>query len=229
MPFPVLVRRRGAVFLLDPRNWIDTRVVAGAPFEHRQIAAAQKLIETKSIDLFIDIGANFGLYSVLLGRMDEIKQVVAFEPVRRNYAQLLGNIFANSLTAKATVHRVALSRASGQATIHIDPTSTGVSRLDVSTSHRDTGVFAEHETVELARFDDVFASERRSAFVKVDVDVEGEALAVLEGMQRFLATNDVVLQVELSASEDNGVRAFLGGLGFAEIARVEADVVFARK
>ena len=58
--FPVLASRRGGMFLLDPDNWIDNRLLAGAPFEHEQLGEAARLIRAHSLDTFIDIGANIG-------------------------------------------------------------------------------------------------------------------------------------------------------------------------
>ena len=68
-PTPLIAHRLGARWLLDPSNWIDNRILAGAPFEREQLALAKQLIAEHHIRTVIDIGANIGLYSVLLGRL----------------------------------------------------------------------------------------------------------------------------------------------------------------
>lgn len=224
--FPVLVRRRSAVFLLDPSNWVDNRIIAAAPFEEEQITAAANVIASRQLDLVIDIGANFGLYTILLGRLPQVREVIAFEPVRRNYAQLLGNVFANRLESKVEAHRLGLAKSEAGATIHVDPRSTGVSRLNLATAERDASVFTEQESIRLARFDKVCPLSGRRAFVKIDV--EGEADGVLDGMAHFLQANEAVLQIELSGAEDQPVRERLTRAGYKEIARYGADVIFAR-
>ena len=142
--------------------------------------------------------------------------VHAFEPVRRNFNQLMGNIFCNRLDAKVTGHRLALGDANGTETIHIDPRSTGVSRLDLATTARDAAVFAQSETVEVRRFDDVLALAGRRVYVKIDV--EGGAVEVLRGMTAFLAANRGALQVEMSPTEAvaGDILAEQGWLAFAE-------------
>lgn len=225
-PAAILVRRRGARFLVHPQNWIDNRIVAGAPFEHRQIEAAKAEIAARNIDLVIDIGANIGLYTVLLGLLPQVKTVLAFEPVRRNFAQLMGNVFVNGLSNKVDAYRFALGAEPGSVTMHIDPTSTGVSRVDLSTTHRQSAAFAETETVDLCRFDDVCTLKGRRAFVKVDV--EGAAVGVLEGMHAFLRDNDVVVQVELSETERDGVLRVLTDAGLRKLRMIEADAMFAK-
>lgn len=223
--FPALGRRDGAPFVLDPRNWIDNRLLSGIRYEDLQLDFARRQITERGLDLVIDIGANFGLYSILLGREQEVAEVIAFEPVRRNYNQLLGNVFANRLDGKVTAHRLGLGDKSAKLTIHIDPTSTGVSRLDLSSTDRDAAVFTESETIEIRTFDAVCAPEGRAAFVKIDV--EGHAPAVVAGMAKFLAANRGVLQVEVTPAETAVIEA-LAAHGWREIASMELDRYFAK-
>jgi FkbM family methyltransferase len=222
----LLARRLGARWLLDPRNWIDNRMLAGAPFEPQQLAFAEALISRHQIDTLIDIGANIGLYTVLLGRLPEVSAVHSFEPVARNAAQLHANLFLNRLAGKCTVWRLALGDSDREVTLYIDPRSTGLSRIDLSSSGRDNTVFCEQERVRSARFDDVLDLDRVRAFVKIDV--EGHALAVLKGMQGFLAHNWVWLQVELATPEAAAVVSWLRQADYEQIALVGADAFFAR-
>ena len=64
---PVSVTRLGASWRLYPRDWLDNRMLAGAPFEDEQIGRCRALIARNDMDLFCDIGANIGLYTVLIG------------------------------------------------------------------------------------------------------------------------------------------------------------------
>ena len=223
---PVVVRRRGALFLLHPRNWIDNRLLAGAPFEDQQIRLARQCIQDRGIDLVIDAGANIGLYSVLLGLLPAVKNGIAFEPVRRNHAQLMSNLFLNGLTQKVEARCLGLAAQPLKTMIHIDPGSTGVSRLDLDTTDRQKSAFKETEMIDLVRFDDVCTFQNRKVFLKIDV--EGGAAGVLQGMQRFLKLNDVVIQVELSAGERENAERLLTDLSFKKIRQIEDDSIFSR-
>lgn len=225
--FPALARHGEATFLLDPGNWIDNRIIAGAPYERRQLANAMAMIERRDLDLLVDIGANFGLYSVTLGLRPQIRTIVAFEPVRRNYAQLMGNAFANRLEYKLEAHRLGISDHAGRVAIHIDPESTGVSRLDVSTADRAASKFSETEEIEIARFDDVTSFSGRRAFVKIDV--EGMAAQAIGGMARFLAANQCVIQAEVTTDAERAAIGSLCERDFVEITRIDNDVVIAHR
>lgn len=224
---PTLARRHGALFLLDRRNWIDNRLLARAPFEDAQIESARRIVQAEAIDTVLDIGANIGLYTIVLGRLPGVRAVHAFEPVARNVNQLHGNVFANDLDDVVRVHRLALSDREGEAQIHVDPRSTGVSTLEAGQAERRPRAYRAQETVRLARLDDVLALEGARVFVKIDV--EGHALAVLRGMPRFLAANAVVLQVELLETDRAAIVAALDEAGYRLDAEISGDGIFRRR
>ena len=223
-PNPALRRRHGATFLLDRSNWIDNRLIARAPFEEAQLAHARALIADASIEAVLDIGANFGLYSMVLAQTSGITAVEAFEPVRRNYNQLCGNIFANRLDAVITPHRIALSDRSGEAQIHIDPRSTGVSALEPERLARKRDVYRDSESVPLSRLDDLIGWENRRVFVKIDV--EGHALKVLAGMERFLARNSVIAQIELLDGDRQAIIEQMQAAGYTLEREISGDGYF---
>jgi FkbM family methyltransferase len=223
-PFPLLVRRKGVSLLLDPRNWIDNRFAAWVPYEEAQIARATDLIRREKIDTLIDVGANIGIYTVLVGRLPEVRRILAFEPVRRNFNQLLGNVFANRLDSKVDAHRVALGKAPEQGNIHIDPRSTGVSRLDFADCRRPRSVFREEEEVEILRFDDVAKLDDHRIFLKIDV--EGKAHDALLGMERLFRNNYVLLQVEIAGGESEAVRDLLTRYGMEFTESIGGDFYF---
>ena len=222
--YPAVVRHFEATFVLDPANWIDNRLIAKIPFEVRQIERAKALISQHGIDLFIDIGANFGLYTILLGRMEAISKVIAIEPMRRNYNQLLANVFANRLDGKVSARQCAISQTTGTATLYIDPQSTGLSRLDLAGSHRDASVFRDSEEIATAHFDETYPMTSQNVFVKIDV--EGHALKVVSTMGVFLDQNNAILQIELFETEKEDVSDFLGSHGYVEIDEIEGDYYF---
>lgn len=222
--FPQVKRINGAIFLLDPANWIDNRLLADVPFEAEQTRYIKSRIDALPVATFIDIGANFGLYAVTIGLMPKIASVIAFEPVSQNFNQLCGNVFVNRLNGKVTTHRLALGTADGSSAIHIDPTSTGVSRLDVTTADRDPSVFAVSEFVTIKRGDDVITDVSHSG-VAMKIDVEGHGAKVLQGMPRLLSSCHGLIQIE-SDVDDEATFQILDGHGWHLSHRIGADNYF---
>lgn len=189
-----VVRRYGSRLLLDNRNWIDARILIRKPYENEQLDTCARLIEQYKIDTFIDIGANFGLYSIVLNQSGKLATTYAFEPVTRNHDQLCANIFINELTHKVIPVKKAASDKVMTETIHISPGSTGVSRLSLAHSGRDNAVFTDQEIIQTCRLDDELPLTGQRLLIKLDV--EGHEMAALAGMQNILKTNQACLQVE---------------------------------
>ena len=225
--FPLVVKRRGAKFVLDPRNWLDRHLAMWRPYEDDLIAHAAATMERERLNVFIDIGANFGIYTVLLGRLPFVTEVIAFEPVRRNFNQLLANVFANRLDDKVEAHRLALGETHESLVIHIDPQSTAIARFDPKLENRNAENFTLRETVAVVPLDSVIVRKQMRAFVKIDV--EGHAAAVLRGMSRLLADNDLVIQVELFAEEEQAVVELMSDRGYAAAETFGRDRYFRRR
>jgi len=219
--FPLLARLSDASFLLDPRNWIDNRLASGVPYESEQLAKATQIITEERLDTLVDVGANIGVYTVLIGRLPQIRRVLSFEPLRRNFNQLSGNIFANGLDSKVDAYRVALSDHAAQRTIYVDPTSTGVSRLELADCGRDTTVFTQQEQIRTACFDDLVTLENRRIYLKIDI--EGHALQTLTGMERLFKSNVVFMQIEIDEATEASVYKQLLSYGMMLTAKIGSD------
>jgi FkbM family methyltransferase len=221
---PVEATRLGASWRLYPRDWLDNRLLAGAPFEDEQIAMCRALVARNGIDLFLDIGANIGLYTVLLGIDPGVPEIHAFEPVARTAERLREHVRLNGLDDRVTVHQLALGRQAGTATLHIDPRSTGLARLELESAKRAAAVFTATEVVRLAPLDALLSHTGRRALVKIDA--EGAGLDVLAGAGAFLRDNRCALQIESEPERERAVAEALAGLGYRAAGRIGADMYF---
>lgn len=208
-----LVKRHNDVwFLLDPLNWIDNRIVAGYGYEEPLVATMLSAIREHKIDVMLDIGANIGYYSLLVAKHCDVQQIHAFEPVRRNLYQFHANQYLNGYEHKIITYNCGLSDAAGTFTIHIDPRSTGISRLSLDHAQRNIKVFTEQEVVRVEVLDSFLQMSGRQVFVKIDT--EGHELNVLNGMQMFLKDNKCFMQVEISPENEKAVSNLLQGSGY---------------
>jgi FkbM family methyltransferase len=127
----------------------------------------------------IDVGANVGLYSLLLSRLTGGSgHVVAFEPEPELFAALRANCLANA-AGNVTAVNCALGAAPGRAVFYRNAFNSGDNRLG------GLGWRAEGVEVEVARLDDV----HRGGADLIKMDVQGYELGVLRGMDRLVAAN----------------------------------------
>ena len=131
----------------------------------------------------IDVGANIGLYSLLLSRLvEQSGSVLAFEPEPNLFAILRENCAANNAT-NVTPFQCALGRTSGLASFHRSAFNSGDNRLEKASMAHDA------VEVRVERFDDL-QPDSRPDFVKIDV--QGHELAALSGMERALSASPQV-------------------------------------
>lgn len=204
----------GARFLFDWRNPVDKKVAVGL-YERRQIGLLTALAKHYKPEIFLDIGAHAGLYSVLVKTLCPAAAVHAFEPDRTNLSQLRGNLFVNRLDGDVHVHEFALSAADGTA------------RFDSkSRVGRGTRRIAADGDMEIAvrRLDTVLSTT--GATVVAKIDVEGHEAQVVAGAQAFLAANRCLLQVETFPENEPALQSGLEGLGYHEFHR-DGDVYYA--
>ena len=82
--------------------------------------------------VFLDIGANQGLYSLLAAGNPCCVSAWAFEPVQATYDLLTANIRLNGHEGRITPIRAAISDIDGERHIHINRGHTGVASLEHS-------------------------------------------------------------------------------------------------
>jgi FkbM family methyltransferase len=128
----------------------------------------------------LDVGANIGLYTLLLSRLTgEAGKIFAFEPEPKLFSILCENCAANGAN-NVTPFQCAAGETNGRATFQRAIFNSGDNRLGTSK----TG--AESIEVEVARLDEV-VPVRTVDFIKLDV--QGHELSALTGMQQLLASS----------------------------------------
>jgi FkbM family methyltransferase len=166
-----------AKFHLHSR-WEQRFLEAMAIYE-RQVL--ERLLEiVRPGDVFYDVGAHTGLYSILLANvLGTAGTVVAFEPEQDNFAHLTENLELNQLK---NVHalRKALGEHSGEAKLYLGKVGN-LSMVPPDTANMGAQAI---DVVE----GDAFARAHRLPVPRlVKIDVEGYEHAVLTGLRQTLA------------------------------------------
>jgi FkbM family methyltransferase len=128
----------------------------------------------------LDVGANVGLYTLLLSRLTgPAGKVLAFEPDPNLFSILCENCEANAAD-NVTPFQCAAGEVNERAPFQRATFNSGDNRLGGTSSG------AESIEVDVARLDDV-VPKRVMDFVKLDV--QGHELAALRGMEQLLASS----------------------------------------
>lgn len=128
-----------------------------------------------------DIGANVGLYTVLLAKVVGAGgTVISFEPEGQTYAHLLDNLKLNGLT-NVRCFRKALGQRSGQAMLYSSEAIGGASLVPTQKG------WGPGEVVDIVAGDQLALAENLPLPRAVKIDVEGYEYAVIRGLCRTLA------------------------------------------
>ena len=154
----------------------------------------------KNTDLFIDVGAHYGFFSLLVGSSNPKCRVISFEPEPNNFKVLKKNVSQNNLNNIKTVNQAVsnkiqrkkfnVSTASDNCSFIKHPSTPSLKQIEVS-------------TVTLSEI----LVENPDSQILIKVDVDGHELAILEGIEGILEkSNNIQLILEL-----NPKCTYLGG------------------
>ncbi len=145
-------------------------------------------------DLFVDVGAHYGFYSLLAAEAAQDIRIIALEPVEENFAVLEANLRHNQIgTGRATCLQAAASSKSGRVQFYKSEASDNGSMLP----HPSSETLARIE-VDAVCLDDVISREKpQRLFIKMDTD--GHELEVLRGLVRTMdACDDMTILLEMN-------------------------------
>jgi FkbM family methyltransferase len=161
---------------------------------------------------FIDIGANLGYYTCLLGELaGPAGLVLSVEPEPNNLKLLNANIAINSLTEKIKVFPVALGAKIGTATLNLYKSSNRGRHSIVSKGTAGTVEVSVRKLDDLAN--SIFHSGQRIDFLKMDV--EGyEPFVIQGGLETLDRVDNMVMEYApfLLKNSDADLKNFLSTL-----------------
>lgn len=132
--------------------------------------------------IIVDVGANLGLYTVLLSRLvGPAGRVISFEPDPALF-NLLQACCARNACHNVTAYNLALGSQPGRMAMRRLILNSG----DNTLGREGSGLFRETISIEVARLDDLIPGLRPDV---VKIDVQGWEFEALRGMARILADN----------------------------------------
>ncbi|KAB2921916.1 MAG: FkbM family methyltransferase, partial [Candidatus Contendobacter sp.] len=163
-------------------------------------------------DLFVDIGANIGSYTVLAAAGAGANCIV-FEPGSVAFAWLERNVRLNGIAERVELHQQAVGARSGQVALTVDGDTVNHIVTDPAAGSRT-------ETVAMTTLDETLAG-RTPLMLKIDV--EGFETEVLNGVSQTLNVPTLrCVLLELNGSgqrygyDDSDIRRRLLANGFEE-------------
>jgi len=176
--------------ILHIDDWIQENLYFLGEYEHAELKAIESFITNDAI--FIDIGANFGLYTLHVSRLiNKNGQIICFEPFSENFDSLTQNIVLNGLP-NVHLENIAIGEKEGVINLYYDKRENNLGMVSATPLER--GITEEVKVVSLDTY------LKNIHFNKIDlikIDVEGFEYSVLSGMKNTLKSFHPSLLVEI--------------------------------
>jgi len=190
-------------------------------YENEQINYLKLKMQKNKYDYFLDIGANSGLYSLVVASLNKSINVLAFEPIKKTFLKLKKNIKLNKLK-NIEIFNFGLSNTNQIKKVkalkknnYIQTGGFGVVNVgeDTKNLHIEKAIFkiGDHK----------FNFVQKKIYIKIDV--EGHEIFVIEGLLKLIKNNNVFLQIEIFKNNYNSVLAKLKSLKFVKVYEINDD------
>lgn len=162
--------------------------------------------------VFIDVGANTGLFSIAAALTNPRLRVHAFEPSPVVFRYLGRNVRLNGLSSTIVCNRMAISDAVGVTKFHVPSANTASGSLNVDGFHALPGRVVELPVMTL----DAYMENGRLEHVDLlKVDVEGFESLVLRGARKMLEKFRPTIFCEcLPETDTRGLEDVLAQFGY---------------
>jgi FkbM family methyltransferase len=169
---PVVTSSYGARFVAnyaDATFWFYIKASYGFFYWRRLSAVSQPFI-------FLDIGANQGLYTICAGWNRHCQRAYAFEPVPTSADLLAQNLALNGVQATCEVVRKAVSASSGPVEIVIHAAHSGAASIAQGNVGGQDVRREWIQTIDAAGLDQIVKAGDLPVYVKIDVEGHEEAV-----------------------------------------------------
>ena len=194
----VFIIKFNNIFLrINIKDPIDKIIFYKNSYEEEQIEFIKNYINKNKIKIFIDIGSNIGIYSLIIGKTFKDIKVLSFEPVKNTFNNFNYNIKLNRLTKNIKTFNFGLSNKSGtQKMIALKKKNyiqSGGYSFYIPKRRIQKNEVIEYYKSKIG--DKIIKFRNQNLIIKIDV--EGFEKEVLYGLKKLLNKNKILIQIEI--------------------------------
>lgn len=206
------INYNGFQLTLHIDDWIQENIYFLEAYEKAELKAVSYLL--KPGDVFLDLGANLGLYSLHASRIvGSSGKVISFEPFSINFNALQEHVTTNKLS-NVQLEKLAVGEEPGTITLYHNENEDNLGMV--------TANYIENATREEVKIVSIDAYLKAKPIQKVDfikIDIEGFEYPTLLGMKSTLTAYMPSILVEIlddskSSQNSQKVMDYLMGFGY---------------
>jgi len=220
------IKFKNLFFQININDPIDQQIFFRNNYENEQINYLIKKIKKFKAKVFLDIGCNSGLYSLIIAKNFPKLKVLSFEPVEQTFLKFKKNIKLNNKIKNIKTYNFGLSSQNGKLPMkalikdhYIQQGGFGVLRKNEKNLYKSNKIHIS--SAYFKKGDNIIHFKNK--IIACKIDVEGHELNVLKGMVKILKKNKLILQIEIFDSEYKKVNSFLKKNNYHQINKIFSD------
>ena len=169
----------------------------------------------KNQAIFIDVGANQGLYSIIAAKNKNFIKIYAFEPVQETFNLLIKNIDLNKVSKSVIPIKAAVDNSNKNKLINYSNVHSGGASFHHSFAHSKTYTVS---CLDSDRLNELVSCEDHEVFVKIDT--EGYEPIVINELRKTLFWKNITFiyfEVDNNWYDETDIIRTLKNDGFEEI------------
>ncbi|MEO8414412.1 MAG: FkbM family methyltransferase, partial [Ginsengibacter sp.] len=197
----------GVLFTLDANDWITRIMLMEGDYEDGSTSLAKKILSNGG--MFIDLGANFGLFTCIIAHNNNKVKAIAVEPNYKVIDRLLHNIRQNGLQESVQVVNAAVSNKFQLVTME-QPATDNLGTTIVKPGIQ--GLLS----IPSCPLEFIFQENNISHADLIKIDIEGNEFDILENFpfEKYTIKNIILEFNHLSNISFSVLNTFLAGKGF---------------
>jgi len=170
--------------------------------------------------IFLDIGSNQGLYSLIAGQNPHCRGVIAFEPVPQTFSLLSRNVALNGLGARVQPVNKAIAAEKGTSVIRMNPEHSGGASMQ--TANAVSGQEIEIHTIDHDDLDELIPAGDIPIIVKIDVEgFEQIVVSELVKSRHVKRITEIFYEMDEQWADGEAVERLLKEAGFKSFRRIQ--------
>jgi len=224
----LIIKFKKIVLEININEPMDQLIFFHNNYEDKQINYLINKIKKFNPSIFLDIGCNSGLYSLIIAKNFPKLKILSFEPVQETFLKFKKNIKLNKKIKNIKPYNFGLSSKNRDLILQAKIRDGYIQQGGAGIIRKDTKVPLNHLNKSLATLLATFKKgddtiKFKNKIITCKIDVEGHELDVLKGMINILKKNKLILQIEIFDSEYKKVNSFLKKNNYHQINKIFSD------
>jgi len=175
------------------------------------------LQSNSKVRLFVDVGANIGIYTLYAASVSANVEILAAEPIRKSFIELRNNIDLNHWADRVKAVNVAISDTDGNGRMTRIDDRVGSSGAQLENGSKGEGVVVSVTTGDQFVIDHASSEVSALNSVMLKIDTDGNELDVLRGFNDMFAKNTIsTVLVETNPLNADAIDQFLASWNLLE-------------